>query len=67
MPGISHLALALGNWSLDLFPISMEPSFLPQPLDRKETSLLLLRAVIPRKLSILWITIGLVARAPSSA
>ena len=51
MPETSHLALALRNWSLDLFPHSLEPSFPLRPLDRDETSLLLLRAVIPRKLS----------------
>ena len=38
----------------------MEPSFLLRPLDRYETSLLLLRAVIHRNVLNLWIAIGLV-------
>lgn len=67
MPDTSHLALAVRNWSLDLFPHSLEPSFPLRPLDRDETSLLLLRAVIPRKLSKLCITIGLVVGALTSA
>jgi hypothetical protein len=41
----------------------MEPSFLLRPLDRYETSLLLLRAVIPRNVLNLWIAMGLRARA----
>jgi hypothetical protein len=65
VPETSHSALAVRNWSLDLFPHSLEPSFLLHPLDRDETSLLLLRAVIPRKLLDLCITIGLVAGAPT--
>jgi hypothetical protein len=67
VPEISHLALAVRNWSLDLFPHSLEPSFPLRPLDRHETSLLLLRAFIPRKLPNLCITMGLVAGAPTSA
>ena len=38
----------------------MEQSFLLRPLDRYETSLLLLRAVIHRNVLNLWIAIGLV-------
>jgi hypothetical protein len=45
----------------------MEPSFLLRPLDRYETSLLILRAVIHRNVLNLWITMGLVVRAPVSA
>ncbi len=41
----------------------MEPSFLLRPLDRYETSLLLLRAVIPRNVLNLWIAMGLVGIA----
>gem|GEM_PF-3183013 len=67
MPATSHLALALRNWSLDLFPHSLEPSFLLRPLDRDETSLLLLRAVIPRNVLNLLITRGLVVRVQVSA
>jgi hypothetical protein len=66
VPATSHLALALRNWSLDLFPHPLEPSFLFYPLDRDETLPLLMRAVIPRKLLNLCITIGLVASAPTS-
>lgn len=44
----------------------MEPSFLRRPLDRYETSLLLLRAVIPRNVLNLWIAMGLVRRVPAS-
>lgn len=67
VPETSHLALALRNWSLDLFPHSLEPSFLLRPLDRGETPLLLLRAVIPRKMLNLWIAMGLVRRAPPTS
>ncbi len=45
------------------FPQSMEPSFLLYPLDRDETLLLLMRAIIPRKVSNLWIAMGLVTRS----
>ena len=62
MPATSHLALAFRNWSLDLFPHPLEPSFLLYPLDRDETLLLLMRAIIPRKVSNLWIAVGLVTR-----
>ena len=63
MPATSHLALAFRNWSLDLFPHPLEPSFLLYPLDRDETLLLLMRAIIPRKVSNLWIAVGLVTRS----
>ena len=63
MPATSHLALALRNWSLDLFPHPLEPSFLLYPLDRDETLLLLMRAIIPRKVSNLWIAMGLLTRS----
>jgi len=66
LPATSHSALAMSNWSLDPFPHSLEPSFLLRPLDRYETSLLLLRAVIPRKVLNLWIAMGLAIRAPES-
>ena len=62
LPATSHSALAMSNWSLDLFPHSPEPSFLLRPLDRYETSLLLLSAVIPRNGVNLWIAMGLVSR-----
>ena len=64
LPATSHSALAMSNWSLDLFPHSPEPSFLLRPLDRYETSLLLLSAVIPRNVVNLWIAMGLVSRTP---
>lgn len=61
MPEVIHSALALSmNWSLDLFPHSLEPSFLLCPLDRYETSLLVKRSIIPRKISNLWIVIRMV-------
>lgn len=63
VPATSHLALALRNWSLDLFPHPLEPSFLFYPLDRDETLPLLMRAIIPRKVSNLWIAVGLVAKS----
>jgi hypothetical protein len=58
-----HLALALRNWALDLFPYPLDPSFLLYPLDRDETLLLLMRAIIPRKVLNLWIAMGLVTRS----
>ena len=52
----------LRNWSLHLFHHSTEPSFFFfLTLDRYETSLLMLRTSIHRKVENLWITIRIKA------
>jgi hypothetical protein len=61
---VCHVDLISEVSSLGPLQRIFEPSFLLTPLDRFETSLLLLGAVIPRNVFNLWITMGLVIRAP---
>ena len=56
-----HSARAVRNRSRDLVLYSMEPSFLFSALDRYESSLLMLTAIIPRTVGNLWIAIRMVA------
>lgn len=58
---VCHVDLVAGVSSLDPLDQIFKPSFCLKALDRNETSLLLLRAFIPRNVIILWIVIRMMA------